>query len=198
MPPPSGAVSAKTLTNARLLVTKALLKLSDFQPGATTTHELEEYAKKVAERMCSETDDAEELKDKLLCLLTNVENLDGEIRGGQLIPPEQLAVMDGDEMRSAKQKKELANQLRKRVREQENYDKTSMHCPRCNLVRRDRLNINQMGLDSDENGTQFDYNFGNMCECSERSDDSSSDDDHASDGDDDVAEPAGRARARTE
>lgn len=161
-------------------LTKTLLKMSDFQSENCTQEETESYAKAIVDKLYSVAADKEEFRDRLLAIMLNIENLDGELRGGQKITPEVVATMDAAEMLSAKQRKKEESRLRKRLREQENYDKTSMYCPHCGLVRRDRLNINQMGLDSEENGTHFDYNFGNLCECSERSSSSSSTDSESS------------------
>lgn len=155
---------------------KAMLLLSDFQPGRSSLEETTTYAKRVVAQLLVDSEDKEEFKDKLLSILANIKSLDGEINqtatGSEVnlaLTPEEIAKMDAAEMRSAKEKREDARKLKKRLREQQNYDKTAMNCTRCGLVRRDRLNINQIGLDSDENGTQFDNTFGNVCECSDRS-----------------------------
>lgn len=160
---------------------KVLLRLSDFQSEKISLKETNLFAKRVVDQLLLDCEDKEEFKDKLLSILRNVGSLEGELTlktsdGGIQHPhtPEAIAKMDAAEMRSGKEKQEDAQRLKKRLREQKNYDKTAMSCARCGLVRRDRLNINQIGLDSDENGTQFDNTFGNVCECSSRSSRSSS------------------------
>eukprot|EP00796_Vickermania_ingenoplastis_P005005 gene5005-3600_t len=186
---PSAVTCAETVVagmeaKAARLLADTLLRMSDFQPPHRTKDAAEAYAAAVVKGLKDlAPNDKEEFKDRLLEVLTNITNLDGEIAEGDQLTPEAVAGMDAAEMRSAKQKRVAAAELRKRGREQQTYDKTSMYCSRCGLVRRDRLNINQMGLDSEENGTQFEYNFGNLCECAERSSSESDDEEEGSDGD---------------
>lgn len=160
---------------------KVLLRLSDFQSEKISVKETTLFAKRVVDQLLLDCEDKEEFKDKLLSILRNVGSLEGELTlktsAGTIqypLTPETIAKMDAAEMRSGKEKQEEARKLKKRLREQKNYDKTAMSCARCGLVRRDRLNINQIGLDSEESGTQFDNTFGNVCECSSRSSSSSS------------------------
>lgn len=150
---------------------QTLMKLKDFKCMDCPEKLAEGFAEKVVEKMFSDTEDKEERKDKLLSILLNIHNLEGELcsTGEKGLRPEEVAGMDAAEMCSQKQKREAAASLRKRLREQEAYDKTSLQCLKCGLIRSDRLNVNQMGLDSEENGTQFDYHFGNFCECIDRS-----------------------------
>lgn len=159
---------------------KVLLRLSDFHPERSSIEETTSYGKRIVDQILLDSEDKEEFKDKLLSILRNIESLEGELNGTNRssderppLTPEAVAKMDAADMRSEQERREDARKLKKRLREQKSYDKTAMNCTRCGLVRRDRLNINQIGLDSDENGTQFDNTFGNVCECSDRSSSSS-------------------------
>ncbi|ESS70121.1 hypothetical protein TCDM_14190 [Trypanosoma cruzi Dm28c] len=150
---------------------KALLQLTallkDLEEFRLQPEKAGLYAETVVTRMSSEYSDKESFRDQLMGLLANIRNLDGEL---EKVGPSLLATMKPEEMLSSKQRRDRDRFLRKRVREQILYDVTSMLCATCKLVRPDRLNLNQLALDSEENGTHFDYNFDNLCQCDHRSD----------------------------
>ncbi|CCW59900.1 unnamed protein product [Phytomonas sp. EM1] len=158
------ALSPKDKKAVRALVS-ALEKMDDFKD---TKEEAEKYAEAVVLAVKRQASDAEEFKDQIMGIIANVNNLNSQIVE-QKISPEALASMEIDEMLSKKQIEENLKASRKRAREQTLYDITSMQCEKCGLVRRDRLNINELGLDSEINGSQFDYNFDNLCDCSQDS-----------------------------
>lgn len=155
----------------------ALLQLEDFRDKLLAA---EEYAVKVVTTARQDADGPDDFKDQIMGIIANVKHLEGEIATKECIAPEDLAKMDIADMRSRKQKRELALFSRKRAREQTNYERTNMMCSKCGLVRQDRININEMGLDSEENGSHFEYNYDNLCTCSHSSEeDSSSEDEEA-------------------
>lgn len=168
------------MEKAAQLLAKTLKPLKDFNGKPSSVVDV--FARTVATNLYAKSEDKDSFRDSMLALITNLPNLEGELYDGetQLLSPEKLACMDADELRSQQQKKEVGAERRKRMKTEINFDKTSMTCAVCGLVRQDRLNINQMGLDSEENGTQFDYNFGNLCECSSHHSSSDSSDDEAS------------------
>ncbi|GET93089.1 hypothetical protein, conserved [Leishmania tarentolae] len=167
------------------LLTIALQKVDDFKgKSADAKH----YASQVVAAVRANNSTEEEFRDHIICIIANVKNLNGELSAGYQegkagISAVELAAMDANAMRSRLQKRVLAATFRKRAREQTNVDKTSLHCTKCGLVRRDRLNINELALDSEESGSHFDYNFDNSCACSHSSDEerSSSDDEEEND-----------------
>ncbi|CCW67130.1 unnamed protein product [Phytomonas sp. Hart1] len=136
--------------------------MDDFKHSKSDT---ESYAESVVLAVKSRASDADEFKDQIMGIIANVRNLNNQIVERK-ITPEMLASMEIDEMLSKQQIEENLKFSRKRAREQTLYDITSMQCGNCGLVRRDRLNINELGLDSEINGSQFDYNFDNLCACS--------------------------------
>ncbi|CBZ38468.1 hypothetical protein, conserved [Leishmania donovani] len=155
------------------LLAIALQKVDDFKgKSADARH----YASQVVAAVRANNNTEEEFRDQIICIVANVKNLNGELGA---VPQErkpgisaaELATMDANAMRSRLQKRTMAATFRKRAREQTNVDKTSLHCTKCGLVRRDRLNINELALDSEESGSHFDYNFDNSCACSHSSDD---------------------------
>lgn len=161
------------------LLTSTLQKLDDFSSSAS---DAQLYATRVVQTLRQISAHSEDFRDRVAGIVANVHNLRGEIHE-QNITPDELARMDETEMLSRAQKREQRVLSRKRAREQTNFDKTSMLCTKCGLIRRDRLNINELALDSEENGTQFDYNFDNVCTCSHSSSDetASSDEDDGND-----------------
>ncbi|KAG5463856.1 hypothetical protein LSCM1_00028 [Leishmania martiniquensis] len=167
------------------LLSIALQKTEDFMGRGTDARE---YAAQVAAAARANNATEEEFKDQIMCIVANIKNLNGELGAGSRegragISAAELAVMDANEMRSRQQKKSIAAAFRKRAREQTNVDKTSLHCTKCGLVRRERLNINELALDSAESGSHFEYNFDNTCACSHSSDEErSSSDDEDDDG----------------
>jgi hypothetical protein len=154
------------------LLSTIFQRLDDFKESAD---EAVAYAAAVVAAARASGDSDEEFHDQMMCIVANVKNLNGQLRGadGGLAASE-LAVMDANAMRSHQQKKKMAAIYRKRAREQTNIDKTSLHCTKCGLVRRDRLNINELALDSEESGSHFDYNFDNVCTCSHSSEEEGS------------------------
>ncbi|KEG12203.1 hypothetical protein DQ04_01901090 [Trypanosoma grayi] len=124
------------------------------------------YAEAMVAAMCAAFADKESFRDQLLGVLANIRSVDGELAK---IGPTALATMKPQEILSARQRRDRDRFLRKRTREQIVYDEIKMLCATCKLVRPDRLNLNHIALDSEENGTQFDYNFDNLCQCSHHS-----------------------------
>ncbi|KAG5489907.1 hypothetical protein JKF63_00024 [Porcisia hertigi] len=178
--------SSSTSSNGRddrivNLLVMTLQKMDDFKGNGADARP---YAAQVVAAVRANNDTEEDFKDQIMCIIANIKNLNGELVAGLPegqrtgISAAELAVMDANAMRSVQQKREMAATFRKRAREQTNIDKTSMHCTKCGLVRRDRLNINELALDSEQSGSHFDYNFDNMCSCSHSSDEerTSSDD----------------------
>lgn len=172
----SPSSSSPTGRDARIvgLLSTTFQRLDDFKDKED---EATAYAVAVAAAARATSSTEEDFKDQILSIVANVKNLNGQIRGstGEIAAAE-LAVMDANSMRSHQQRKQLAALHRKRAREQTNIDKTSLHCTKCGLVRRDRLNINELALDSEESGSHFDYNFDNVCTCSHSSEEESSSD----------------------
>ena len=161
------------------LLSTTFQKLDDFKDMADAATS---YATTVVAAARAANDTDEDFTDKIMCIVANVKNLNGQLRGAEgEITAEELAVMDANAMRSHQQKKTMAAIHRKRAREQTNIDKTSLHCNKCGLVRRDRLNINELALDSEESGSHFDYNFDNVCTCSHSSEEEDSSNESNSD-----------------
>lgn len=175
------------------LLSGVLQKLTDFRGEVAAEAAAYAAAVVVSSRLQCSSD--EDFRDHIMAIIANVKNLDGELMNGSIValPPETLAAMDVNEMRSKGQKKSMAVMYRKRAREQTNIDNTSLHCKKCNLVRRDRLNINELALDSEENGSHFDYNFDNVCTCSHSSEEHSSSGESGGDDDDSDKEEALRS-----
>ncbi|KPA79851.1 hypothetical protein ABB37_04933 [Leptomonas pyrrhocoris] len=164
---PSGSRDEKIV---RVLST-TFQRLDDFNGRAD---EATAYATAVVAAARANNGTEEEFKDQVMCIVANVRNLNGQIRGTETqIAAAELAVMDANAMRTHQQKQKLAALHRKRAREQTSIDKTSLHCTKCGLVRRDRLNINELALDSEESGSHFDYNYDNVCTCSHSSEEES-------------------------
>ncbi|CAJ1037488.1 hypothetical protein Q4I32_007749 [Leishmania shawi] len=168
------------------LLTIALQRIDDFKDKSADARE---YAAQVVAAVRANNDTPEEFKDQMMCIIANVKNLKGELGAGSHegkvgISAVELATMDANAMRSGQQKRNMAAVFRKRAREQTSVDKTSLHCIKCGLVRHDRLNINELALDSEASGSHFDYNFDNSCACSHSSDEERSSSD---DGEDDSA-----------
>ncbi|KPI88217.1 hypothetical protein ABL78_2721 [Leptomonas seymouri] len=172
---PSGTRDEKII---RLLST-TFHRLEDFKDNV---EEATSYATAVVAAARAGNDTEEEFKDQIMCIVANVKNLNGQLRSaeGQITAAE-LAVMDANAMSTHQQKQKIAAIHRKRAREQVSIDKTSLHCTKCGLVRRDRLNINELALDSEENGSHFDFNFDNVCVCSHSSEESDSTDEEKED-----------------
>ncbi|CBH15483.1 Transcription factor S-II (TFIIS), central domain containing protein, putative [Trypanosoma equiperdum] len=124
------------------------------------------FARGIVDKMCSTCRDKEAFRDQLMGLLANLKGLDGELLS---LGPDTIATMKPKEMLSVEERRKRDRFLRKRIREHMLHDSTKMLCSTCKLVRRDRLNVNQLALDSEENGTHFEYNFDNQCQCSSRS-----------------------------
>lgn len=171
------------------LLAHTLLKLDDF---AGKEKEAEEYAAEVVHAARAAAADVEEFKDHVMGIAANVVHLNGDLVAGGITPTD-LATMQLHEILSRKQKQEQAALSRKRVKEQIDYDKTSMLCRKCGLIRADRLNINELALDSAESGSHFDYNFDNVCNCSHSSSDEDSD--SVEDAEDNASPKAKRPKA---
>ncbi|ORC93191.1 uncharacterized protein TM35_000025170 [Trypanosoma theileri] len=171
------AIPEATRAKAIAQLTAILSELREFEPTAAAA-----YAESVVSAMAAAFTDKEDFRDQLMSLLANMRSLDGELTQ---VGPAVLATMKPQEMLSRKQRQERNRFLRKRTREQIVYDATSMLCTTCKLVRPDRLNLNQLALDSEENGTQFDYNFDNLCQCTHDSDEDTSSTSSSSDTDKD-------------
>lgn len=193
----SAASSSSSGKDAKIinLLALTLQKLDDFKGRSS---EAAAYAAQVVVAVRANNETEAEFKDQIMCIVANVKNLNGAVRaseqdGDSGIAAADLAVMDANAMRSGQQKKAMAATFRKRAREQTNIDKTSLHCTKCGLVRRDRLNINELALDSEESGSHFDYNFDNVCTCSHSSDEEQSSSDEEGDGSD----AAARSRSRS-
>ncbi|RNF23035.1 uncharacterized protein Tco025E_02946 [Trypanosoma conorhini] len=157
------AVSETARAKARLQLSTLLRGLDEFR---LHPEKADAYADAAVNKMSAEYLDKESFRDQLMGLLANMRNLDGEL---EKVGPSVLATLNPQEMLSRSQRRDRERFLRKRAREQMLYDVTSMLCPTCKLVRPDRLNLNHMALDSEENGTQFDYNFDNLCQCDHHS-----------------------------
>lgn len=171
----------------------SLLKLDDFKGKSQDAND---YAVQVIATLRTTAESNEDFKDRAMGIIANVKNLNGEFTRFHITPTD-LATMDATDMLSQLQKREQEKIDRKRAREQTLFDKTGMLCKTCGLVRRDRLNINELALDSEENGTQFDYNFDNVCTCSQTSSSSSTDSDSDGDVDDaEVSSTSGDTEAR--
>ncbi|KAH9582153.1 hypothetical protein LSM04_006432 [Trypanosoma melophagium] len=160
------AVPEATRAKALAQLTATLAELREIGPTAAAA-----YAESVVAAMAAAYTNKEAFRDQLMSLLANMRSLDGELTR---VGPAALATMKPQEMLSRKQREERSRFLRKRTREQIVYDATSMLCTTCKLVRPDRLNLNQLALDSEENGTQFEYNFDNLCQCNHDSDEDTS------------------------
>lgn len=160
------------------LLAQTLMKLEDFSGQAEAAAS---FAADVVAATRANAADVDEFKDQVMGIVANVPHLNGELTEAS-ITPEELAKMDLTEMLSREQKRALVIISRKRAKEQTDYDKTSLLCKKCGMVRADRININELGLDSEENGSHFEYNFDNMCNCSH----SSSDESDSSDDDEDT------------
>ncbi|ESL06815.1 hypothetical protein TRSC58_05504 [Trypanosoma rangeli SC58] len=157
------AVPETTRAKACLQLSTMLKGLEEFK---VHPEKVGSYAEAIVTKMSAEYSDKESFRDQLMGLLANMRNLDGEL---EKVGPSVLATLSPQEMLSRSQRRDRERFLRKRAREQVLYDVTSMLCPTCKLVRSDRLNLNHLALDSEENGTQFDYNFDNLCQCDHHS-----------------------------
>ncbi|EPY35644.1 hypothetical protein STCU_01030 [Strigomonas culicis] len=160
--------------DARLILslTTILLRMDDFkadEPAAKL------YATDVVAALHERIKGSEAFVDEAMGVLANVKHLNRELRLDGTISARELAAMDTADMLSATQKKKREQFLRKRAREQTNRDALSLQCGKCGCVRKDRLNMNEIGLDSEENGSHFDYHFDNYCECSHSSESSGDD-----------------------
>ncbi|KAG8343873.1 hypothetical protein ERJ75_000970800 [Trypanosoma vivax] len=141
-------------------VLKGMQEFADASPRARS------FAEELVVAMSAAYDSKESFRDQWMGILANIKSMDGEL---VKIGPASVATMQPQEMLSREQRLERDRFLRKRVREQIVYDSTCMLCSTCKLVRPDRINLNQLALDSEQNGTQFDYNFDNLCQCTSRS-----------------------------
>lgn len=152
--------SSKSAKMVKFL-SQALLKLSDFngdEQRATA------FAEGTIETIRQISGDGQELKDRVVSIIVNVKNLDGEF-GDDDIDPKALATMDPAEMLSNKQRRILRRQMMKRARDSTITGSLSPLCDTCGLMRRDRVNINNLSLDDSEDHGVPDRDFENMCEC---------------------------------
>ncbi|EPY25468.1 hypothetical protein AGDE_11739 [Angomonas deanei] len=148
------------------LVSKTLAALEDFKGDSDGAGQ---FAKELVTEVRASSPTEDDFKDQLMGIVANVKNLNGHIKG--TVTPLQLATMDINAILSEKQKKEQEKFSRKRARQQINENNLSLLCEKCSRTRKDRINLNQIGLDSEENGTQFDYHFDALCSCSHSSTD---------------------------
>nr|CCC93624.1 conserved hypothetical protein [Trypanosoma congolense IL3000] len=179
------AASEEMRKKAITQLSAVLQKLQEFNNG--DQEGAQSFAEGIVDELCSTCVCKDAFRDQLMGLLANIRSLDGELLK---MGPAAAATMRPQEMLSMEQRRERNRFLRKRIREHMLHDSTKMLCSTCKLVRRDRLNVNQLALDSEENGTHFDYNFDNQCQCSTRSGStaSSSTTSTSADGNDDSGE----------
>lgn len=155
------------------LLSDALAKLSDFD----SREKAELFSRETVKAVWASADGPDEFRDNCLAIIANAHDLDSVIQK-KSITPAQLASMSEVEIASAIDDEKRAKESRKRARELINYDKTGLMCSKCGGVRQDRINPNQLALDSEEAGSHFDYDFDTICNCTH----SSSDDDDDGDG----------------
>jgi hypothetical protein len=148
----------KMRVNAKASLKKQLCDAPFFKSQA----ELEAYVTRIDEGIYSEFKKPDDYLDQLTSILANASNIRNFLHE---FDPFHLGKCDPSSIAPKAARIRQKREKIKRARETESYDQTSMFCSECRKVRRDRVNQNRMGLDSDELGTQFDTNFENYCVC---------------------------------
>ena len=156
----------------------SLKKLFCNAPLFKSEAETDSYVARIDEGIYSEHTNAEDYRDQLQAIVANAPNIVNFLHE---FDPFQLGKCDPLAIATKTARVQRKREKVKRARESEIFDTTSTICTNCKLVRRDRLNLNRMGLDSEELGTQFEYNFDNFCSC-ETAADAKDEPDHGGDG----------------
>jgi len=139
------------------------------------------YASHIEEAIFSSFRDPEEYRDQLQVILANGSAFLSE---NENYDPKLLGRCTAQDLLTKKQQHKRDKFLDRRA--QAGVNDNMLACPNCNLIRRERLNLNRVGLDSEEFGIHFETQFENYCTCETSVDvnvatagDSSSDDDGA-------------------
>ena len=139
---------------------------------------LAKFAIEVEQELFAFAPTMETYRPQLLFLKSNLPNIMSEFSlDNPDFSPKEIAKADEDLLSSKEQKREAARARRKRIREMELKDDTTVLCPKCQLPRHNRLNTNRFDVDDENLGNQFENNYMNVCECPRTSSDSDSEDD---------------------
>ncbi len=133
-------------------------------PFFKTEVELDDYIGRIDKGIFAEHKRPEDYRDQLMAIVANAASIRDYLHE---FDAEQLGKCDPSMIVTRTERIRKKREKMKRARETESFDQTSIYCAECRKVRRDRVNHNRMGLDSEELGTQFETNFENFCECND-------------------------------
>jgi hypothetical protein len=137
-------------------------KLSDAPCFKSNPEELESFAAGVEASMFASKLTSSAFRDHLLAIVSNVAKILDVV---QDFEPADLGSMHPQDILDKKSRERQEKRSAKRSRETQVKDDTSIFCANCGLPRMTRLNLNRMGLDSEELGSQYEYNFETVCQC---------------------------------
>lgn len=147
--------------NARAVLTRRFEKAPLFSASSGESS-LAVFVNNVEESLFKHKRNHAAYRDQLLAIVSNAARMIPTLED---FDPADIGQMHPSEMLSRNLKQKQEKRIHKRSREAEALDDTKIHCPECGFVRRSRLNVNRMALDSEELGTQYEYNFDNLCTC---------------------------------
>lgn len=154
--------SDEQVASAKQLLLRKLLDAPRFQSNGASSNAAEKYCEEVATSMRRTWSTRAAFRDHLQVIVANV----GLIKPAlDEFDPDALGKMAPSDIMSKRVKARHEKLRMKRSRESDEVDDTRIHCDQCGFVRRTRLNLNRMALDSEDLGSQFEYNFDNVCEC---------------------------------
>lgn len=151
-------------TDAQRFHAKALLhkKLVDAPHFKAHPEKLEQFVSDVEASMFASKAIGNAFRDQLLAIVSNLAKILHVI---QDFSPHELGKMHPQDILDEQAKKRQERRSMKRSRETELKEDTSIFCGSCGCPRMTRLNLNRMGLDSEELGSQYEYNFETVCQC---------------------------------
>jgi hypothetical protein len=106
--------------------------------------------------------DTASYREQLLAIIGNVPNIASEI---SLFDPNDLAVLTPTEILTRRQAARRDEERNDRNHATKLPDEDNVMCVECGLPQRHKMNLNRFGLDDEVEGTQFDNNFENLCQC---------------------------------
>ncbi|CUG91253.1 Hypothetical protein, putative [Bodo saltans] len=151
-------------TDAQRVHARTLLqrKLTDAPYFKNSPEKLEPFVVGIEASMFASKVSSSAFRDHLLAIVSNVTKL---LTVVQDFDPAELGSMHPQDILDKKSKERQEKRSAKRSRETQIKDDTSIICTNCGLPRMTRLNLNRMGLDSEELGSQYEYNFETVCQC---------------------------------